>query len=267
MVDTTSSGMGARDARPHAFYQAVLRALQAAKIPFLVGGAYAFERYTGIVRRTKDFDLMVRQRDCQPALAVLTQAGFTTELTSAVWLAKAFSGDYFVDMIFNSANGVVPVDEGWFANAQRGRVLDLDVLVCAPEEMIWSKAFILGRERCDAADVAHLLRATSSLLDWNRLIAHFGEQHWRVLFSQLILFGFIYPGERAALPERVMRHYAERLQADLVAPAPAARLCQGTLLSWDQYATDIQQWGYQDARLQPSGALSQGDIARLIKER
>ena len=29
-------------------------------MPFLVGGAYAFARYTGIERHTKDFDVFVR---------------------------------------------------------------------------------------------------------------------------------------------------------------------------------------------------------------
>ena len=32
-------------------------------MPFLVGGAYAFERYTGIARHTKDFDLFIHPRD------------------------------------------------------------------------------------------------------------------------------------------------------------------------------------------------------------
>jgi hypothetical protein len=32
-------------------------------------------------------------------------------------------------------------------------------------------------------------------------------------------------------------------------PAPTAgRLCQGTLLSKVQYATDLDRWGYEDAR-------------------
>ena len=31
------------------------------EVPFLVGGAYAFAHYTGIVRHTKDLDLFVRR--------------------------------------------------------------------------------------------------------------------------------------------------------------------------------------------------------------
>ena len=40
-----------------AFYRRALMALQAARVPFLVGGGYALAHYTGIIRHTKDFDL------------------------------------------------------------------------------------------------------------------------------------------------------------------------------------------------------------------
>ncbi|HEY9650516.1 MAG TPA: hypothetical protein V6C95_07625, partial [Coleofasciculaceae cyanobacterium] len=52
------------DPQIRAFYCHVLKTLQASEIPFLVGGTYAFERYTGIVRHTKDLDIFVRPRDC-----------------------------------------------------------------------------------------------------------------------------------------------------------------------------------------------------------
>jgi len=36
--------------------------LHAAKVPFLIGGAYVVEVYAGVSRGTKDFDLYVLQR-------------------------------------------------------------------------------------------------------------------------------------------------------------------------------------------------------------
>src|SRR3954447_10270967 len=42
------------------FYKKVLESLQTSNIEFLVGGAFAFVRYTGIDRDTKDLDLFVR---------------------------------------------------------------------------------------------------------------------------------------------------------------------------------------------------------------
>src|SRR5437899_2577696 len=81
-------------------------------------------------------------------------------------------------------------------------VLGVPVRLCPAEEIIWSKAFIMERERYDGNDVAHLLRARGCALDWDRLLRRF-DGHWRVLLSHIVLFGFIYPAERAAIPARV----------------------------------------------------------------
>ena len=53
----------------------------------------------------------------------------------------------------------------------------------------------MERERYDGADIAHLLRARADQLAWRRLLRRFGP-HWRVLLGHLVLFGFVYPGER-----------------------------------------------------------------------
>ena len=182
------------------FYRRVLDCLHADGVRFLVGGAYALECFTGVARWTKDIDLFVAPAGCDAVLRALERAGYETELTSPVWLAKARSGDDFVDVIFSSGNGIAEVDEDWFSHAEEGEVLGVRVKLCPPEEMIWSRSWVMERERYDGADVAHLLRACGNRMDWQRLLARFGP-HWRVLLAHLVLFGFIYPGERAAVPE------------------------------------------------------------------
>ena len=42
----------------------------------------------------------------------------------------------------------------------------------------------------------------------------FGE-HWRVLFSYLTLFGFVYPSERDKIPQWVMMALMERLTEEV----------------------------------------------------
>lgn len=236
------------DPRIYSFYCAALTALQQAQVPFLVGGAYALARHTGIVRHTKDFDIFIRPTDCERVLQVLSAAGYRTELTDPRWLAKAFSGEDFIDVIFSSGNAIAEVDDAWFEHAIDAKVLGLSVQLCPPEETIWSKAFVMERERYDGADIAHLLRAYGDRLDWDRLLDRFGA-HWRVLFSHLVLFGYIYPCERGCIPPSVMDALLDRLRTEVQPPLTAGRLCQGTLLSKVQYATDIDRWGYQDARL------------------
>ena len=85
-----------------AFYCRALTRLQEAGVPFLVGGAYAFERYTGIARHTKDLDVFLREADYPRALAALEADGCRGDVPFPHWLAKAHCGDHFVDLIFGS---------------------------------------------------------------------------------------------------------------------------------------------------------------------
>jgi len=242
------------------FYRNAIDILDGARIPFLVGGAYALERYTGIARHTKDFDLFLRSRDCSRALGEFADRGFRSELTFPHWLGKVFWKDNFIDLIFSSGNGLVEVDESWFTYAEEAEVMGKPVRLCPVEEMIWSKAFIMERERYDGADIAHLLHARARNLDWARLTQRFGP-HWRLLLSHLILFGYIYPAERSQVPDEVLQELLNQLQAERLELSPLASVCQGTMLSREQYLIDIQRWGYQDARLAPHGNMTIQSVA------
>lgn len=246
------------DKKTRAFYCAVIRTLQHGRVPFLVGGAYAFSRYTGIERHTKDFDIFVRPEVCEPALRTLAAAGYRTEMTHPHWLGKAYCSDAFVDVIYSSGNGVATVDDLWFEHATEATLLDLPVKLIPAEEMIWSKSFIMERERYDGADVAHVLKACARNLGWKRLLWRFGA-HWRVLYCHLVLFGYIYPGERDLLPREVMRDLAKRLEGELGRPPTDEKICRGTLISREQYLEDIGPWGYKDERIE-EGVMSLADV-------
>lgn len=243
-----------------AFYRDAVDVLERAGVPFLVGGAYAFGLYTGIERHTKDFDLFLRPTDCEAGLRAFAEAGYETELPYPHWLGKAHCGDAFVDLIYSSGNGVATVDDLWFRYAGSGSIFDKQVRVCPAEEMIWSKSYVLERERYDGADVLHLLRARAGDLDWRRLLARFGS-HWRVLLSHLVLFGFAYPDERDTIPRAVMDDLLARLAAEREEPPPHDHICRGTLLSRQQYLVDIDDWGYADARELPGGPMSPQDVS------
>lgn len=247
------------DDRTREFYRRAMTMMQDAGIPFLVGGAYAMERYTGIERHTKDFDVFVRPIDAPRVLERFASAGHHTEMTHPHWLGKVYAEDAFVDVIFRSGNAVAEVDEEWFANAVEDEVLGIPVGLCPAEEIIWSKGYVMERERFDGADMAHLLRACAERLDWSRVLRRFGD-HWRLLLTHLVLFGFVYPSERGRIPRWVMTDLLGRLQDELGGEPAAERLCQGTLLSRSQYLVDLERWGYQDARLEPRGGMSREEI-------
>jgi hypothetical protein len=232
---------GELDARADA-----LRAFSASHVPVLVAGAYAFFEYTGIFRDTKDLDVFLRERDLEDAFRVLDAAGFRTEIEDPAWIGKGYRGEWFVDLIFSSGNGVAVVDDLWFDHARPARVMGVDVLLAPPEEMIWSKAFVLERERYDGADVNHLIRAVGEELDWDRLLFRF-ERYWEVLLSHLMLFRFAYPGERSKVPDRVMDALTCRVTEELGTDHPRA-LCRGNLISRVQYGHDLAHLGYEDGR-------------------
>ena len=251
---------GELDPRARAFYTRTLAALDAAGAQFLVGGAYALGRYTGIERHTKDFDLFARRGDIETILAVLAAEGCRTELPYPHWLGKAHCGEHFIDVIFSSGNGVAEVDDEWFAHAHAAEVFGQPVRLCPPEEMIWSKAYVMERERFDGADVLHLLRAHGAALDWTRLLGRFGA-HWRVLLGHLVLFDFAYPCEREQIPRAVREELWERVRREMNAPPPPSqRVCHGTLLSREQYLIDVGSWRYRDARLESDGTMSRKDV-------
>ena len=178
------------------------------------------------------------------------------------WLAKGYRGEDFVDVIFSSGNGVARVDDALVrARGGRRRCSACPSRLSPAEEMIWSKAFIMERERFDGADVAHLLRARAEETRLGPPAAAASDANWRVLLGHLVLFGYIYPGEAANGAGRGHGR-ADR------APAPAARGSRppasvsagarsspGRSTSWTSSV-----WGYQDARLRPVGNMSAEEV-------
>jgi hypothetical protein len=243
------------------FYRDAMQALNRAKVPFLVGGAFAFIHQAGIDKSTKDLDLFARPGDVQRLLEACAAAGYETELVFSHWLAKIRSAEGFIDVIFSSGNGIATVDDGWFEHAKDREVLNVQVKIAPVEETLWSKAFVMERERFDGADVSHLILALGNRLDWQRMLVRFGP-HWRVLLAHLILFGFIYPSARTRVPQWVMEELLGRVQAELASGDGADPICNGTLLSWSQYLGDVLGGTFRDARIRPYGTMSAEEVAR-----
>lgn len=234
-----------------------LEAMDAASVPFLIGGTFALACYTGEPRMTRDLDVMLRGRDLPTALEALGGAGFETSLPYPHWLAKATQGDFVVDLIFASGNGVARVDDEWFRHATRADLFGRGVLVTPVEEMIWSKAFVMERERFDGADVVHLLWSRGRTLDWDRLERRFGE-FLPVLYLHLVEFLFSYSDGHQRIPAGVFERIQNRAQ-DMLRTRSTPRVCRGTLLSREQYLDDLERRGYADGR-RSHGTMSASDV-------
>ena len=242
------------------FYLRALDILDDAKVPFVIGGAYALAYHAGVVRHTKDLDAFLKKEHVQSAMSAFARAGYRTEFTHPHWLAKAYGdpeADAFIDLIYASGNGVSRVDDEWLANAVDGDLFGRPVKISPAEEIIWSKSFVQERHRFDGADINHLLLARAEQLDWRRLLRRFGP-HYPVLLAHLTLFVYVFPCDKPRVPDWVFDTLFERLRK-----APLGdRVCRGTLLSWEQYLPDLREHDLVDARLAPHGNMTPDEIRR-----
>jgi hypothetical protein len=246
-------------------HRRALELLQDAGLNPMVGGAYALRTHAGLWRDTKDLDLFVRKERVGEALSLLARHGYRTEVTDPLWLAKAFDGPWFVDLIFSSGNGIAVVDAKWEERAARARVLGRDALIVPAEEMIWQKAFIQERERFDGADIHHLIRSKGASLDWKHLVDRFAD-HWPVLLGHLITFRYAFPSEKDQIPRWVMTELIRRLAEQEDGQASKERVCRGSLLSRQQYLYELENEGYEDARVREVKGWN-GDSAYPVRPR
>lgn len=228
-------------------YKRALEALNAAGLPFVVAGAYAIYEHTGIYRKTKDLDLFFEPSAVVAAARALRGAGFVTRLEDEHWLAKATSGDCFVDLIYGMGNGIAFIDDEWARHSRSGILAAAPVRIAPAEELIWHRLFISERHRHDVADILHLILCLGDTLDWERLVRRVG-QNWPLLLAQLLTFSYVYPGYRSNVPEWVYEQMLERARTDMVRDAVDADLTRGPLISRFSFTIDVREWGFQDPR-------------------
>src|SRR5579872_6711315 len=117
-LPVSSSQPPAFSSDQEALFREVLQLMNRQKVQFVISGAFALHEHTGIWRDTKDLDLFMPANEVGRALKLLKIQGFETELLDPVWLAKAWRGGYFVDLITGMSNGVVRVDYSWIKRAK-----------------------------------------------------------------------------------------------------------------------------------------------------
>lgn len=234
--------MWASDARE--CYRDVVEALQRARIPFAVGGAFAIHMHTGIWRTTKDLDLLLEPRVVPRALTALRQTGFETYIEDPIWLAKAYRGNYFVDLITGMGNACLIVDESWIERSVKDEVLGIGCQVLGAEELIASKVFVAFRERFDGSDIIHVIRARGHELKWDRIMELL-QSHWDLLYWSLVLFAYVYPARTQLVPERVWSELTRRFEQQVLHPKNDAPF-RGTLIDPKMFAIDVKEWGERD---------------------
>lgn len=141
-------------------------ALNAAEIPFLLGGSVAIWAHGGPETRN-DLDFMVRPEDAERALEALVDAGMRPERPAEDWLLKAWDGDVLIDIIHRPM-GMTISDEV----IARGRERSIDavqVRVMAIEDVLTSKLLALGEHSLDLEGSLQLARALREQIDWGEV--------------------------------------------------------------------------------------------------
>lgn len=227
------------------FYSEALQLLNEHGTKYLLGGAAAFFHYTGCFRDTKDLDVFCKSSDYPKILKFFEERGFRTEITDARWIAKVFSGEYYIDIIFDTPSGICGVDDSWFAGSTHCEVAGVPTRVIAAEDLIWCKIYVQNRERYDGADVNHVMLRYGQKLDWQKVLDRL-DRHWQLLLSQFLNFQFIYPSEfQKIIPRPLFDELMLRAAQLYELPASLERVCRGPILDQTQYAIDIKEWNFR----------------------
>ncbi len=228
-----------------AFYQRAIDLLDESGAEYMLGGGFAMSHYTGIYRDTKDLDVFCKATEYPKIMKCFQEKGYATQLYDVRWLAKIFSGDYFIDVIWDTVNNICRVDDSWYKNASEGTFVDRKVKFIPAEELIFCKVYVQNRERFDGADVNHILLKYGKKLDWKRLLYHM-DPHWHILLSTILMFQFCYPSDyRDIIPQWLFDDLIERAKTQYDMPSPWEKVCRGPIIDQTQYAIDIKEWDYK----------------------
>jgi hypothetical protein len=187
-------------------YREVIAEATIRGIPFLLGGGFAFAAYTDRWRNTKDIDLIVLPRDRDAMIELLLELGLLDYHDQVPyerhWIYRAVAHDTIVDVIWQMANRRAPVDQSWFHHARTVCLRGTEVRVLGPEELVWSKIYVMKSDRCDWPDLLNILHATGPGLVWELLLQHLREDA-PLLAAVLSVFGWLCPARAGQLPAGV----------------------------------------------------------------
>jgi hypothetical protein len=177
---------------------------RSAGVRFAFGGAFATAVYTGELRNTKDFDFYICPEDRERMIAAIGRAGlhdlYDRSSYDRAWIYRASAGDVIVDAIWAMANSRADVDELWLTRGPEVVIQGERIRAIPIEELIWSKLYVVQRERCDWGDVFGLIDAQPRQIEWQRLEERLGEDV-PLLTGALSVFSWLAPDRVQDIPK------------------------------------------------------------------
>jgi len=218
------------DAIPRAqreIYEQVVSESHARGLQFALGGAFAAAAYLGRWQDTGGMDLFAVPEDRGEFVEVLTVCGLRDDFDHAPydrrWIYRGRSDGVVVDLTWAIANGRATVDREWLGAGPQIEFCGPTVRIVPPEELIWSKLYVLQRDRCEWPDVLNLINAAGPRLDWQHLLKRMGEDA-PLLYGALSIFRWLCPERARQLPQWLWAGMARSLRNEETGPGHAELL-------------------------------------------
>ncbi len=184
-------------------YRLVISKAQAQGLRFAIGGGVAVNAYTGLRRDAKDLDIYVTPANRETMIKLLSSAGMSDYYEKLPydrnWIYRGYDSGVIVDVIWAMANQAADVDEDWLKRGQEVKIVERRLRLLPPEELLWTKLYVVQRDRSDWPDVLNLIYAQGETLDWRRLLKRLGEDA-PLLAGVLSLFVWLCPGRARTIP-------------------------------------------------------------------
>lgn len=114
------------------------------------------------------------------------------------WIYRSCRDDLIVDVMWAMANQRAQVDDVWLSGPEV-EVEGERVRLLPPEETLWSKLYVLQRDRCDWPDALSLLSAIGSEINWTHLLNRLQDDA-RLLKALLTVFEWLCPDGATTFP-------------------------------------------------------------------
>ncbi len=194
-------------------YRTVMRAAAERKISFAIGGSLAMLHYMGAgPRSTKDLDLYIVPESREAMIGLLAELGFWDYYKQLPydrnWIYRGFNGDTIIDIIWSMANSRATVDEEWLTLGKEVEFAGETHRLIPIEEMIWSKLYVLQKDRCDWPDILNMIHSVGGAVDWQRLARRTGPDT-PLLASVLNVYRWMHCDRDIEFPPPIFHMLAE----------------------------------------------------------
>ena len=196
-----------------AAYRPAIEALRERGIPFALGGGLAFCAYSERWRRLKDVDLFILPRDRDAAVEAIGRGGFRDYFDvkpyDREWIFRGHRGEHIIDLISKMANYRNEVEEEWFRGGGEILLYGTRLPLLPIEELVFSKLYIVQKDRCDWPDLLNIFHERASEMRWSRVRELVGAD-MALVSSLLSLFGWICPARAREIPTPVWEAFGVR---------------------------------------------------------